>query len=266
MYLNQSLSRFRLSVALLAAAWGVACGGAAPTPAAPAPASGGAASSVPLGSEPAATLRRNIESRFPGTHVLDVRPAPIAGLYELFMGDQIVYADPTGKYVLVGSMLDTENKENLTNASMDERGRIDFKTLPVKEAIKVVKGNGSRVFAVFSDPDCPYCQQLEKSLLSVNDYTMYVYLYPIASLHPQAPVKAHAIWCAADRSQAWNDWMQTKKLPPTKTCGGDPIDSLQKLGDTLHINSTPTLFFANGSRLAGALPATDLEKKLAATK
>jgi thiol:disulfide interchange protein DsbC len=263
MHLNSSLSRIRLTVALLGAAWGVACGGAAspPTPA-PAPA---AASTAPA-SEPAATIRRTIESRFPGTHVLDVRPAPIAGLYELFMGDQIVYSDPTGNYVLVGSMLNTENKENLTNASMDERGRIDFKTLPVKEAIKVVKGNGSRVFAVFSDPDCPYCQQLEKSLLSVNDYTMYVYLYPIAQLHPQAPVKAHAIWCAPDRSQAWNEWMQQKKLPPTKTCSGDPIDSLQKLGDTLHINSTPTLFFANGTRLAGALPAADLEKKLAGAK
>ena len=127
------------------------------------------------------------------------------------MGDQIVYADATGKYVLVGSMLDTENKENLTNASMNDRGRIDFKTLPVKQAIKVVKGNGSRVFAVFSDPDCPYCQQLEKSLLSVNDYTMYVYLFPIATLHPQAPVKAHAIWCAPDRAQAWRDWMQDEE-------------------------------------------------------
>jgi thiol:disulfide interchange protein DsbC len=251
----KSLDAFKSKPSAIAA---VDCATAsAPAPAASAPASAAA------GSQPAATLRHTIESRFPGTHVLDVRPAPIAGLFELFMGDQIVYADATGKYVLLGPMLDTENKENLTNASMNDRGRIDFKTLPVKEAIKVVKGNGSRVFAVFSDPDCPYCQQLEKSLLSVNDYTMYVYLYPIAQLHPQAPVKAHAIWCAADRSQAWNDWMQQKKLPPTKTCTGDPIDSLQKLGDTLHINSTPTLFFANGTRLAGALPAADLEKKLA---
>jgi thiol:disulfide interchange protein DsbC len=266
MRLNQSLPRFRLSITLLASTWGVACGGAAPAPApatrVPAPAAS-APTSGAAAAEPSAALRHTIESRFPGTHVLDVRPSPIPGVFELFMGDQIVYADATGKYVLVGSMLDTENKENLTNASMNDRGRIDFKTLPVNEAIKVVKGNGSRVFAVFSDPDCPYCQQLEKSLLPVNDYTMYVYLFPIATLHPQAPMKAHSIWCAPDRAQAWRDWMQDKKLPPTKTCSGDPIDSLQKLADTLHINSTPTLFFANGTRLAGALPAADIEKKLA---
>lgn len=225
-----------------------------------------AANSAGIQSDPTATLRHTIESRFPGVHVIDIRPSPIAGLFELFMGDQIVYSDASGKYVMVGSMLDTESKKNLTTASMDEHGRIDFKTLPVKQAIKIVKGNGSRVFAVFSDPDCPYCQQLEKTLSSVNDFTMYVYLFPIAQLHPQAPMKAHAIWCAPDHSQAWEDWMQQKKLPPTKTCGGDPVDSLQKLGDTLHVNSTPTLFFANGSRLAGALPAADLEKKLAAAK
>jgi len=212
-----------------------------------------------------ATVKHNIETRFPGSRVLDVVPTEISGLYEVFMGDQIVYSDATGDHVLIGNLVDTQTKTNLTQARFNERGKVDFKTLPAAQAIKVVKGNGSRTFAVFSDPDCPYCQQLEKTLQSVNDYTMYVYLYPIASLHPQAPEKAHAIWCAPDRAQAWNEWMHEKKLPAAnKACTRDPIDSLQKLGDTLHINSTPTIFFANGSRSAGALPAADLEKELAA--
>jgi thiol:disulfide interchange protein DsbC len=211
-----------------------------------------------------ATLRQNIESRFPGAHVLDVQPSAIPGVYEVYMGDQIVYADASGDYLIVGSMVDTQTKQNLTEARMNDHGKIDFGALPVDRAIKIVKGNGSRKFAVFSDPDCPFCQQLEKTLLSVTDITMYVFLYPIASLHPQAPAKAHAIWCAADRQQAWNQWMQEKKLPPTKACSGDPVDALQKLGDTLHINSTPTLFFANGRRVAGAIPAPELEKDLAA--
>jgi len=180
------------------------------------------------------------------------------------MGDQIVYSDAVGDYLIVGSMVDTQTKQNLTEARLNERGKIDFNALPFERAIKIVKGNGSRKFAVFSDPDCPFCQELEKTLVSVTDITMYVFLYPIASLHPQAPAKAHAIWCAADRQQAWNQWMHEKKLPPAKTCSGDPIDALQKLGDTLHINSTPTLYFVNGRKIAGALPAADLEKALTA--
>lgn len=212
----------------------------------------------------AAAIRQNVESRFPGAQVLDVQPSPIPGVYEVFMGDQIVYSDATGDYLMVGSMVDTQTKENLTEARLNDRGRVDFKTLPLSQAIKVVKGNGSRVFAVFSDPDCPFCQQLEKTLLSVTDITMYVFLYPIASLHPQAPAKAHAIWCAPDRAQAWSQWMHEKKLPPARTCSGDPIDALQKLGDKLHVNSTPTMFFANGRRVAGAIPAAELEKDLTA--
>lgn len=207
-------------------------------------------------------IRQAVESRYPGAHVMDVQPSAIPGLYELFMGDQIVYSDATGDYLVVGSIIDTQNKENLTEARLNEHGKIDFKTLPLNKAIKVVKGNGSRVFAVFSDPDCPFCQQLEKTLLSVNDITMYVFLFPIASLHPQAPAKAHAIWCAPDRTQAWAQWMHEKKLPPDKTCSGDPIDALQKLANELRINSTPTMFFADGRRVAGAIPVAELEKNL----
>jgi thiol:disulfide interchange protein DsbC len=215
--------------------------------------------------EVTAAIRQSLESRFPGTHVLDVAPSIIPDLYEVFVGDQIIYSDAAGDHVLVGALVDTKTKENLTDASMNERGKIDFKTLPLSQAIKVVKGNGSRTFAVFSDPDCPYCQQLEKTLLTVNDFTMYVFLFPITSLHPQSAQKAHAIWCAPDHVQAWSSWMHEKKLPEQKTCSGDPVDALQKLGDTLHINSTPTLFFANGHRIAGALPGQELEKALNAS-
>jgi thiol:disulfide interchange protein DsbC len=211
-----------------------------------------------------ATIKQSVESRFPGSHVLDVQPAQIPGLYEVFMGDQIVYTDNTGDHLLMGPLVDTRTRQNLTQARLNERGRIDFNSLPLAQAIKVVKGNGSRTFAVFSDPDCPYCQQLEKSLLNVNDTTMYVFLYPIASLHPQAPVKAHAIWCASDRSAAWNKWMHDKALPPTKTCAADPTDDLQKLGEKLNINSTPTLFLSNGTRIAGAISDKELDKELTA--
>jgi thiol:disulfide interchange protein DsbC len=213
--------------------------------------------------EVTATIKKTIESRFPGAHVLEVQPAAIPGIYEVFMGDQIVYADASGDYLLMGPLVDTQTRTNLTEARLNDYGKIDFKTLPLDRAIKVVKGNGSRQFAIFSDPDCPFCQQLEKSLLSVNDMTMYVFLYPIASLHPQATAKAHAIWCAKDRVGAWSQWMHEKKLPPTATCAGDPIDELQQLGNRLRINSTPTLFFANGRRVAGAIPEKEIERLLA---
>ena len=95
---------------------------------------------------------------------------------------------------------------------------------------------------------------------------MYVFLFPIAQLHPQAPAKAHAIWCAKDRAEAWGQWMHDKKLPPNNgPCAGDPIDQLQKLGNDLLINSTPTLFFADGRRETGSMSTAELEKNLSMT-
>jgi len=221
------------------------------------------ASAAPA-ADAAATVKQAIETRFPNVHVLEVRPSAMPGLYEVYLGDQIVYSDSTGDYLVMGPLIDTQTKENLTEVRLNDHGRIDFSTLPLDKAIKIVKGNGSRKFAVFSDPDCPYCLQLEKTLLSVTDVTMYVFLFPIASLHPQAPAKAHAIWCAENRADAWGKWMHERQLPPTRSCAGDPVDQLQRLGDTLHINSTPTMFFADGRRLSGAIPAADLEKNLTA--
>ena len=210
-------------------------------------------------------IKRAIEERFPGSHVEKVQPAAIPGLYEVFTGAELLYTDPHGDYLLMGPMVDTKTHQNLTSARLSDLNRVNFDTLPFDKAIKVVKGNGARHFAVFSDPDCPYCQALEKTLLSVNDFTMYVFLYPIAQLHPQATAKAHSIWCAKDHSQAWSTWMHEKKLPPTvATCPGDPVDALQKLGEQLHVNSTPTLLFASGRRVAGAIPQNELEQELSA--
>jgi len=219
----------------------------------------------PVTADPSAVIKQTIEKRFAGSHVIKVQPSAIPGLYEVFTGAELVYTDARADYLLMGPMVDTESHENLTQARLNDFGRIDFKTLPLDRAIKIVKGNGSRVFAVFSDPDCPFCQQLEKSLLSVNNFTMYVFLFPIASLHPQATAKAHAIWCAKDRGAAWSQWMRDKKLPASSVpCAGDPVDQLQQLGDQLRINSTPTLFFASGKRVAGAIPEKEIEQNLGA--
>jgi thiol:disulfide interchange protein DsbC len=174
--------------------------------------------------EATATIKRTLEGRFPGTHILDVQPSVMPGVYEVFLGDQIVYTDAGADYLLMGPLVDTQTRKNLTEARLNEHGRIDFHSLPFDRAIKVVKGNGSRTFAVFSDPDCPYCRQLEQSLLSVNDVTMYVFLYPIAALHPQSPARARSIWCAKDRSQAWSQWMHEKKLPQGASCKDDPLE------------------------------------------
>ena len=210
-----------------------------------------------------AALRQTLEARFPDIPVLDVKPAPVPGWYEVFTGEAIAYADESGDHLLLGSMMDTRTKLNLTNASLDAHNSIDFATLPFAQSIEVVKGRGTREIAVFSDPDCPFCQKLEHELASVDDVKVHIFLYPLTSLHPDARTKAHAIWCAQDRPQAWVEWMREGKLREAVSCESDPIDELHTLGQKLRINSTPTIFLASGHRISSALSAAELERLLA---
>src|SRR6185312_12195376 len=214
--------------------------------------------------DPTAVIKETLKNRFKDVDIVDVKPSPVPGIYEVFTGDMIAYSDATGNYVFLGSLMDTRTRANLTQDRVNERNAVAFDTLPLDQAIKVVKGNGKRRMVVFSDPDCPFCKQLERTLAGVNDTTVYVLLFPITSLHPDAANKAHAIWCSKDRVTTWLSWMRDAQAPKavSQPCKDDPVQSLQALGRKLYINSTPTLMFPNGRRISGALPAEQLEPLL----
>jgi len=218
----------------------------------------------------AGRIKRTLQARLPKLSIDAVQPAPVPGIYEVFVGNEVAYADATGNYLFVGRLMDTRNRRDLSAEQLDAHMAIDFHKLPFDRAIKIVKGNGKRQLALFADPDCPYCRQLEQSMRSISDVTIYVFLYPLESVHPGATVHAHEIWCSADRASAWTQWLLERKpppgagkAPPGASCAGDPVNELQALGTSLHIYSTPTMFLENGHRVGGAMAAPDLEKLLA---
>lgn len=210
-----------------------------------------------------ASLRKTMEATYPKVKVQGVSKTPYAGLYEVFVDGQIIYTDDKLSFMIVeGRLIDPKNKRDLTAERMDELTRVDFASLPLDKAIKVVKGNGSRKLVVFSDPDCPYCKKLEqKDLIGITDVTIYTFLYPLDGLHPDAGKKSRAIWCAPDRNKAWQDWILNGQLPKAASCD-TPVDDIAELGQKLGITSTPTLVFSSGKRLLGAYPAKDIEREL----
>ncbi len=223
----------------------------------------GLSAAVKTDADASANIRTTLEARFPEVKVVDVRPAPLPGLYEIFTGDAIVYASATGDYVINGPVMDTKSRRNLTADALDERNSIDFPRLPFDLAIQHVKGDGSRKLAIFADPDCPFCQKFEKELASIDNVTIYTFLYPLADLHPDAPDKARNIWCSPDRAQAWTQWMiEGKPAQATQDCSVEALEKVRELGYRLRISSTPVLFFASGRRVSGAMPATQVEEKL----
>jgi thiol:disulfide interchange protein DsbC len=208
-----------------------------------------------------ATIRRNLEPRL-GVKIEGVLPGPVQGLFEVRFrtpeGVQVVYVDATGTYVIQGKIYDLRNDRDLTDERLRKLNAIKFESLPLDLAVKVQRGNGKRVLAMFSDPYCPACRQFERSLAQVDNITVYVFMYPV--IRPENADHSRAVWCAPDRAKAWLDLAAAPKpkLPEAAKGCGDPVDKVLKLGRSLGVNSTPTLFLANGERLAGGLSAADL--------
>lgn len=183
-----------------------------------------------------------------------------AGLYEVVSGRNVLYLDASMRYLFEGNLIDLEKKSNLTAARIEQLNRIDFSTLPLKDAIVSVKGNGKRKLAAFSDPDCPYCRKLEDELADVDNVTIYTFLYPIVSLHPNSLDRASNVWCAPDRAKAWSVAVKGGDTV-AKRCE-TPIPRNIELGKKLGINGTPTLIFADGKRVPGLIPSGQIETLL----
>ena len=212
------------------------------------------------------SLKKAIEAAYPKFKVESITKTPYGGLYEVFMGGQIVYTDEKLSFLIAeGQLVDPKTKKNITGERMEELTKIDFNTLPLDQAIKVVKGNGGRKLVVFSDVDCPYCKQLErKELANITDVTIYTFLYPIETLHPDAAAKSKSIWCAKNRVKAWNDWIFNNQLPSTTGTCDVPLERVGELAKKLGVTSTPTLIFADGRRMLGAQPYAEIEKGMQA--
>jgi len=208
-------------------------------------------------------LRKKLEARFPGAGIQHVGRSPYFGLYEVLMDGQLIYTDPQVSFVFVGNIYDPVRRVNLTQERLQDLTAVNWSDLPLELAIKTVKGNGSRKVAVFSDVDCPFCKRLEEELKTVDDITVYTFLFPIDALHPDAPRKSKLIWCSSDRQKAFDDWMQRGVAPSSDANCDDPVAKIVALGEKFRIQATPTLIFADGRIVPGALPKPQLEAHLA---
>lgn len=209
-----------------------------------------------------ADIKKNIEARFPGIKVDSVSKTPMKGVYEVVVGGaEIIYADDKGNHVIAGEMIETANRRNLTRERLDKLSEVKFDTLPLDQAITLVKGDGKRRLAVFSDPDCPYCKRLDQELARLDNVTIHVFAYPLP-MHPDAERKSRLVWCSADRAQAWQDLMLAGKVPEGRDDCPNPIAANLELGARLNVQGTPAIILTNGRRLPGLVPAEKLDALL----
>lgn len=212
-----------------------------------------------------ATIRKHLSERVPQLAKIDeVSKTPMPGLFEVRMGTDILYTDAEGNFLIQGSLIDARQKRNLTEERTEKLLAVDFDSLPLKDAFTMVRGNGKRKFAVFEDPNCSYCKRFERDLQKVDNVTVYMFLYPI--LGQDSSDKSRNIWCAKDKAKAWQDWMVRDQVPSSASCDTAAVARNLEFGKKHKITGTPTLIFADGSRVPGAIGAPQIEKFLAEAK
>lgn len=205
-------------------------------------------------------VKAAIEAKL-GTNVESVTKSGYLNLYEVYLDGQILYTDEKVTAVISGSLIDTKTMKNVTSERMAKLTAIKFSDLPLDRAFKQVRGDGKRVLATFEDPNCGYCKRLARELQKLDNVTIYTFLLPILS--EDSLKKSKQIWCANDRAKAWNDWMVENKAPDGKEdCDTSAITKNTEFGRKLKINGTPTMFFADGERVPGAMPIDRIEQKL----
>jgi thiol:disulfide interchange protein DsbC len=216
-----------------------------------------------------AQIRRVLEVKLGDAKIEGIQPAPMPGLYEVRFrgpsGVRVAYTDANASYVIIGgNIIETRTDRHLTEERLRKLNAIRFDSLPFEQAVKVQRGSGKRVLAMFSDPYCPACKQFEQTLQQLDDITIYVFMYPV--IRPELSEQSKAVWCSPDRSKAWLDLALRGNRPAASSACESPVDKNLALGHGLGVNSTPTLIFTNGERVAGGLAAEDLQQLLDSAK
>ncbi len=209
-----------------------------------------------------ANIRKSLAERLPDMPAIEeISKTPFIGLWEVRVtGNRLFYTDDNGSYLMLGPIIDTKTRTNITEERLEKLNAVAFKDLPFKDAFKIVKGKGTRQVAAFEDPNCGYCKRLHQELAKLDDVTMHIFLIPV--LGPDSLEKSRRIWCAKDRAKTYSNWMLNQQPPEAAQCDTSAIERNGRLAARHGINGTPTLIFANDTRVPGYIPADRFEALL----
>jgi thiol:disulfide interchange protein DsbC len=203
-------------------------------------------------------VKQALQKKYPKVQIENIAKTPMPGVYEIYADGEILYVDEKANHIIVGGrMIDAARKEDLTAERLRALSAVKLDQLPLDLAFRKVQGNGSRKIAYFTDPNCPYCKQLEPALNKLENVTIYVFLYPV--LGQDSYDKSKAVWCSKDRARAWDELMLKGNEPKAANCD-TPIEKIIAFGRRKGITGTPTLFLADGERVRGAVPLDQLKK------
>lgn len=203
----------------------------------------------------AENLRASMNLLLPGLPLGEITPSPIAGIYEVVIGQKISYVSADGHYLIQGTLIDLELQENLTEPRLNKIKADAMAALDEKNMLSFGPEDAKHTVTVFTDIDCGYCRKLHKEIDSYGEKGIRIrYLFfPRAGVGSDSYDKAVSVWCADDSKQAMTLAKSGKPIEP-KTCD-NPVEHDMKLGEQMGVNGTPALVLANGKMIPGYVPA-----------
>lgn len=209
-----------------------------------------------------ADFAAELAARFPAVAGAKVEPA-FPGFYSVVKGDEVLFVRDDLSVLVTGDVIDLRTNRSLSaQLKAANPRRVATGDLRLEDSITI--GTGTRVLHVFADPDCGYCKQLQRELLKVKNVKVHLFPFPLAGLQANGPSVSESIWCQPDRAAAWQGYVLERKVPPLKTCA-NPLARNIKFAEANQIRGTPALIFADGTVIAGALPAERIEGLLSST-
>lgn len=208
-----------------------------------------------------ADFLQDLHTKFPETKDAVVKKS-FGNFYSVVRGNEIVYINDDLSILINGDVVDLKANRSLTT-SLREANRPKFKPGDLREGDAIRLSSGRRRIYVFSDPDCPFCRQLQSELVKLDNVAVYVLPLPLAGLHPNATAIAESIWCAPDQAAAWNGYLLRGTKPAAKSCA-NPLERNAALASKYQVFGTPAIVFEDGSVIPGAVPVATIEARLAA--
>jgi len=189
----------------------------------------------------------------------EITESPMPGVYQVNLGDRIIFASKVGNHMLLGDVYDTDRKVSLTDEIQQQQALAVISDIDEKDMIVFSPEETKRTITVYTDVDCPYCRKLHKEVptLVENGVKVRYLWFPRSGVNTPSYDKAVSIWCADDRQSAMNDAKLSDKITPLK-CDPNPVASQYASGQQVGVRGTPTIVLDDGTVIGGYLPASNL--------
>lgn len=143
-------------------------------------------------------LMETVKTIMPSTSIKKVMRTEMSDLLVVLLAnEEIVYVYPPKKLIFIGEIY---SKDGVSLSEMHlkkigaqtlqgtQEGVLDISVL-FNVSTRIKESKHPYGFIIFTDPDCPYCQELDRFLARKRVRVDHVYT-PLDSLHPNARAKA----------------------------------------------------------------------------